>query len=574
MLHKIYLAFLWHFHQPMYKNIINTQKGAYFMPWVRMHSIRDYFSMAYLLKKYPKIHLTYNFVPSLLWQIEDYVNNSATDRELELSLKPVSKLSQGEKNYILMHFFDGNYETQIYPYPRYKELLQKRQSKKTFTGQDLIDLKMWFNLSWFGEIFKQGEVTLPDSNILPVKDFIEKDSGFKEDDITQIIDLQYKIMRNIIPIYKNLQEKGQIEVSTSPFYHPIIPLIYDTNQATIDKEGLTLPPRFSMPGDAKAQIDLAVEYYSKIFGQPPRGMWPSEGAVSQSTIHLFAQANLNWIATDQGVLQKSGKYGYEAYKPDVLCSPYLAFDEEKNSEITIFFRETKLSNVISFDYQRYRDYKQAAMEFINWVKGFAHNEDRILTVILDGENPWGYYRKTGVEFLNALYKNLSKDKEIITVTFSEYITGNSARGILAHPKETQKKVYDLFCASWIDQAGSMPGNDLGTWIGDKEKNNAWNLLRLVREDLDKKGITPQNYPQVFESIYAAEGSDWFWWYGTDYSSDRDDQFDTLFKDHLKNAYLRLGLTSSLTQNSVNITSNLGNPSDSNSPQRRRGTEKT
>ncbi|MEW6607555.1 MAG: glycoside hydrolase family 57 protein [bacterium] len=545
MLHKIYLAFLWHFHQPMYKNIINPQKGAYFMPWVRMHSIRDYFSMAYLLKKYPKIHLTCNFVPSLLWQIEDYVNNSATDRELELSLKPVSKLSQGEKNYILMHFFDGNYETQIYPYPRYKELLQKRQSKKTFTGQDLIDLKMWFNLSWFGEIFKQGEVTLPDSNILTVKDFIEKDSGFREDDITQIIDLQYKIMRNIIPIYKNLQERGQIEVSTSPFYHPIIPLIYDTNQATIDKEGLTLPPRFSMPEDAKAQIDLAVEYYSKIFGQPPRGMWPSEGAVSQSTIHLFAQANLNWIATDQGVLQKSGKYGYEAYKPDVLCSPYLAFDEEKNSEITIFFRETKLSNVISFDYQKYRDYKQAAMEFIKWVKGFAHNEDRILTVILDGENPWGYYRKTGVEFLNALYKNLSKDKEIITVTFSEYITGNSARGILAHPKETQKKVYDLFCASWIDQAGSMPGNDLGTWIGDKEKNNAWNLLRLVRDDLDKKGITPQNYPQVFESIYAAEGSDWFWWYGTDYSSDRDDQFDTLFKDHLKNAYLRLGLTSSL-----------------------------
>lgn len=537
----IHLSILWHYHQPMYKNVINSQKGAYFMPWVRLHSIKHYFSLAHLLEKYPHVHLTFNFVPSLLWQIEDYVNNLATDRELELSLIPVSKLSMEDRNYMLMHFFDANYKNQIYPYPRYKELLKKRQSKKTFSNQDLIDLKVWFNLSWFGEEFKQGKVKLPDSNTVTVKNFIEKGSGFKEEDITPIVDGQYKVMRNIIPIYKNLQDKGQIEISTSPFYHPIIPLIYDTNQATIDKKGLTLPPQFSRPEDAKAQINLAVEYYSKLFGRSPRGMWPSEGAVSQSTIHLFAEANLDWIASDQGVLQKSGKYGYEAYKSDVLCQPYLAFDEKRNLGITIFFRETKLSNAISFDYQGYKDYKQAAEEFINRIKEFANNEDRILTVILDGENPWDAYRDIGKKFLNTLYKSLSTDKDIVTTTFSEYITGNVDRGILAHPKYNQKRVYDLFCASWIDQAGSMPGNDLGTWIGDEEKNNAWKLLRLVRDDLDKKGINPNEHPQVFESIYAAEGSDWFWWYGKDYSSNRDAQFDRLFRDHLRNVYLGLGL---------------------------------
>ncbi|MFH1562752.1 MAG: glycoside hydrolase family 57 protein [Nitrospirota bacterium] len=554
--HKIHLAFLWHFHQPMYKNVIGQQeaclvKGSYYMPWVRLHSTRDYFSMASMLKKYPLVHSTFNFVPSLIWQIEDYLNNGATDRELELSLTPVSKLVQNDKDYILTHFFDANYETQVYPYPRYKELLQKRQAKKKFNHQDLLDLKVWFNLSWFGEEFKQGEVILSDSStieacLVTVKNFIEKGRGFNEEDITQIVDLQYKIMRNIIPIYKELQEKGQIEVSTTPFYHPIIPLVYDTNQATLDKAGLKLPARYSKPEDAKAQIKLAVEYYSKIFGRAPRGMWPSEGAVSQSTIHLFAQAGLDWIASDQGVLQKSGKYGYETYKPDVLCQPYLAVDEEKNSAITIFFRETKLSNVISFDYQGYKDYEQAAKEFINWIKvEFAEkiaDEDKILTVILDGENPWGTYRRTGVEFLNALYKNLSEDADIVTVTFSEYLTGNTQRGILAHHKHSQSRVYDLFCASWIDQAGSMPGNDLGTWIGEEEKNKAWELLGLVRNDLDEKRIRPDEYPQVFESIYAAEGSDWFWWYGSDYSSGRDAQFDILFRNHLKNVYLKLGVS--------------------------------
>ncbi|MDI6734844.1 MAG: glycoside hydrolase family 57 protein [bacterium] len=544
--HKIHLAFLWHFHQPMYKNVIEQQKGSYYMPWVRLHSTRDYFSMASMLKKYPMIHSTFNFVPSLLWQIEDYLNNSATDRELELSLIPVSKLSAFDKNYILRHFFDANYTTHIEPYPRYKELLEKKQAKKRFAHQDWLDLKVWFNLSWFGEEFKQGEVRLSDSSMITVENFIEKGRGFNEEDMCQIVELQYKIMGNIIPIYKELQEKGQIEVSTTPFYHPIIPLVYDTNQATIDKEGLKLPLRFSRPGDAKAQINLAVKYYSKVFGRLPRGMWPSEGAVSQSTIHLFAQAGLNWIASDQGVLQKSGKYGYEAYKPEVLCSPYLAVDEEKNSRITIFFRETKLSNVISFDYQGYKDYEQAAKEFINWIKvEFAEKvagKDKILTVILDGENPWGTYRHSGIEFLNALYKNLSASKDIVTVTFSEYLTGNSQRGILAHPQHCQNRVYDLFCASWIDQFGSLPGNDMGTWIGEEEKNKAWELLGLVRNDLDKKGINPDKYPEVFESIYAAEGSDWFWWYGSDYSSGRDAQFDILFRNHLKNVYLKLGVS--------------------------------
>ncbi|MBI2486785.1 MAG: hypothetical protein HYW01_07480 [Deltaproteobacteria bacterium] len=401
---------------------------------------------------------------------------------------------------------------------------------------------MWFNLAWFGKEFRDGEVKLATGEVASVCRFVEKGSKFRLADIQAMVVEQYKIMRAVIPIHRQLQERGQIEVSTTPFYHPILPLLVDTNRATIDRPGATHPRRFIYPEDGEAQVRLTVEYYKQRFGQPPRGMWPAEGAVSQFVIPFFARHGVRWIATDQGVLARSGRWGYQVDNPDILCQPYRA--EEEESAISVFFRDTRLSHEIGFHYQNYTDYEQAARDFLNQIKErFAWrvmgDEDRVLTVVLDGENAWGAYREDARPFLHALYGLLELDADIRTVTFAEYLEGNPTRGIVPHHLGDQTKVYDLFTGSWIDENGSASGVDLGTWIGEEEENQGWELLGQAREFLKQAGVTPETAPVAFEALYMAEGSDWFWWFGTDQDSGNDDEFDDLFRIHLKNVYRAL-----------------------------------
>lgn len=541
---KLYLALLWHQHQPIYKDTAYpTPSGSYIHPWVRLHAIRDYYSMAALVAEHPGVHLTINLTPSLLWQLEDYLECDATDRVLDLTLKPAEALDARERAHLLGAFFDANWHNQIFPHPRYKELFEQRRRKQAFADQDVRDLQMWFNLAWFGSEFRNGAVKLATGELASVQQFVEQGSGFTVADIEAMVSEQYKIMRAVIPIHQQLQERGQVEVSTTPFYHPILPLLVDTGRATIDRPGTTHPPRFAYPEDAAAQVQLAVESYQHWFGHAPRGMWPAEGAVSQFIIPHFARHGVRWLATDRGVLARSGRWGYEAHKPDVLCQPYRAL--EGHHALSVFFRDTALSDAIGFHYHGYADYRQAAGDFLQTIKErFARqlrgDEDRVLTVVLDGENAWGAYRDDARPFLHALYTLLEEDGELQTVTFSEYVDGNPERGVVAHPLEDQAQVYDLFTGSWIDEYGSAPGVDLGTWIGEDEENRGWELLGATRAFLAETGATPETAPAAFEALYMAEGSDWFWWFGADQDSGNDDEFDDLFRTHLKNVYRSLG----------------------------------
>jgi alpha-amylase/alpha-mannosidase (GH57 family) len=541
---KLHLALLWHMHQPLYKDLASKRlQGSYRLPWVRLHAIRDYYAMAALVAQHPEVHLTINLVPSLLWQIEDYVERHATDRALDLTLKPSKKLTSAEKAYILEHFFEAHWHNQIFPYPRYYELFQRQIEGAAFSDQDFNDLKMWFNLAWFAPELQAQDASMPDGSIVSLKGFVAQGAGFSDADIEQMVAQQYTIMRNIVPIHRALQDRGQIEVSTTPFYHPILPLVYDSNQATIDREGSAHPARFSYPEDARAQVRRAVEYYRATFGRLPRGMWPAEGAVSSSVGTLFAKAGIAWIATDRGVLQRSGRWGYQVDDPNVLCRPYRTGDGSQG--ISIFFRDTDLSDRIGFHYQSYDDAEQAAADFIAEIKArFAHRVDdppqQVLSVILDGENAWSAYRESARPFLHALYRRLGVDPEIRTVTFAEFLEGNPARRVVPHPTSSHEKVYDLFCGSWIDEMGSRPGVDLGTWIGEPEEDRAWELLGEAREALSQGGASPESHPASFESLYAAEGSDWFWWYGDDQSVDHESEFDELFRTHVKQIYRGLG----------------------------------
>lgn len=541
---KLYLALLWHQHQPIYKDTAHpAQAGSYLHPWVRLHALRDYYSMAALVAAHPGIHLTINLTPSLIWQIEDYTERGATDRALDLTLKPAEALEAAERKFILENFFEAHWHHQIATHPRYSDLFLQRREGRAFTVQDLRDLQMWFNLAWFGKEFREGEVKLVTGEMASVRHFVEQERNYSVADIEAMVKVQYKLMRAVLPLHRQLQAQGQIEVSTSPFFHPILPLLIDTDRATIDRPGATHPVRFSYPEDAEAQVRSAIEWYESRFAQSPRGMWPSEGAVSQSVIPCFARKNVRWLATDRGVLARSGQWGYDADNPDVLCQPYRALEED--SSLTIFFRTPQLSDSIGFRYQSYDDYEEAARDFIwqiknGFVRHFKHGKDRVLTVALDGENAWGAYREDGRPFLQALYSLLERDAEIRTVTFSEYLDGNPIRGIQAHPVEGQERVHDLFPGSWIDESASAPGVDWGTWIGEEEENRGWELLKQAREFLQRKGATPGTAPAAFQSLYIAEGSDWFWWFGGDQDSGKDETFDDLFRQHLKNIYRAFG----------------------------------
>ena len=540
---SLYLAILWHQHQPIYKDTSHpTPAGSYLHPWVRLHAIRDYYSMAALVAEHPHLHLTVNLTPSLLWQIEDYLERGATDRALELTLKPAESLTDDEREYVLSNFFDADWHNQIFPYARYKELFIQRREGCYFGPEELRDLQMWFNLAWFGQEFRDGDVMLATGAVASVRRFIEQARDFSLADVEAMISEQYKIMRAVIPIHSQMQARGQIEVSTTPFYHPILPLLIDTDRATLDRPGSTHALRFAYPEDAEAQVRLAVEFYQRHFGQLPRGMWPAEGAVSQFVVPIFARHGLRWIATDRGVLAKSGRWGYRADELDVLCRPYRA--EESEHIVSVFFRDTALSDAIGFRYYSYADYEQAARDFLQEVKGryawrISSEEDRILTVVLDGENAWSSYREDARPFLHALYGLLERDVEIETVTFAEYLDGNPDQGIDPHPFAAQTKVYDLFTGSWIDENGSEPGVDLGTWIGENEENRGWELLGRARDFVSRTNATPETAPAAFQSLYVAEGSDWFWWFGADQDSGNDNEFDDLFRVHLKNIYRSL-----------------------------------
>jgi len=542
---RLYLALLWHQHQPSYVNLAQPPQGAIGAPWVRLHALRGYYAMPALGADFPELRVTYNLTPVLLWQIDQYVERGATDRWLDLTRMPVRRMGLAEQEELLATAFSADWESQILPFPRYLELYERRRARQPFSEQDLRDLQMWHNLVWFAPPFQGGQVRLPGGETASVARFIDQGGSFSEADIEEMLAEQFKVLRAIVPLHRELQEQGLIEVSTTPYYHPILPLVYDTNSATIDRPGSCKPPRFHHPEDAEAQVAQAVSAYRLYFGQPPRGMWPAEGAVSAEAVALLAGAGVHWIATDQGVLQKSGIYGYDVANPDVLDRPYQLSSD--GHALAVFFRDAGLSNLLAFHYhQSYEDMEAAADDWLhqllaNTAERFSSQEDRVVTIALDGENTWSAYGARAPAFFRALYRRLVESPEVQTVTFSQYLHGDAAQHLAPHPAAAQEQVAELYTGSWIDELGSAPGVDLGTWVGEPDENRAWGLLGEAHQALTEAGITPESHPQAFQSLYAAEGSDWFWWLGSDHAGPQNADFEALFRLHLTNAYRLAGL---------------------------------
>lgn len=521
---------LWHHHQPCYRDFgAGAAAGALQMPWVRLHALRDYLGMALRVVAVPGVEVVFNLTPSLVAQLAAY-DDDLTDRALELTLTPAEALRDRDRDELLRTFFDADWHRQIFIHPRYHELFEARQKGRALDPPELRDLQMWFNLAWCCHELRTGEVELPGGETASVARFVAKGRDFTVDDITAMVAEQRKVLRAIVPLYRSLAAARRVELTTTPFYHPILPILIEPATATIDRHGATVPQGLSFEDDADIQVARAIAAHARWFGVTPGGMWPAEGAVSEAMLPILARHGVRWIATDQAVLARSGKWGYEVARPAVRHAVYRA--EQGHARVAVFFRDTALSDAIGFSLHR-REPEAAADELfdalVERARGLPADGDFVLTLALDGENAWGGYRDDGRPFLEALYRRLASSTELETTT--------GARFLAEHAVEGLPRVHELATASWIDEAGSRSGADLGTWIGEPEENAAWTLVADARRALATAGALRGT---AYEALLAAEGSDWFWWFGDDQDSGRDDEFDGLFRGHVARAYQLAG----------------------------------
>ncbi len=530
----IRIVFLWHMHQPFYKDLVT---GQYRLPWVRMHGLKDYYGMVKLLDEFPQIHQTFNMVPSLVAQLQDYVDGGASDPFLHLAAKPADDLNEDERRFALEYLFHANQIHMIGRYPRYQELfrmagsgaLDITPSLKTYRNQDFTDLQVLSQLAWFDEFFlEQPEL----------QSLVKKGKDYSLDDQRFVMEKQREILAAVMPAYARAAQRGGIEVSCSPYYHPILPLLCDTDMGRVSTAGLPLPKhRFARPEDAREQLRRGIELHERVFGVRPQGVWPSEGSVSDEVMRIGHELGIQWMATDEGVLGRSTGYYFDRASESVLTPESAARlyniyrFEQNDTRMHLIFRDHSLSDLIGFVYSGMEP-NAAAQHFIGKIKASAASvtgagRDAVVPVILDGENAWEYFPRSGREFLRRLYRAIQDDSQLECVTVSEAIARHDQNGF--------GRLERLVPGSWIN-------SNFNVWIGAPEDNRAWDYLYAARELYEHRAsrVPEEKRKLAFEELLIAEGSDWNWWYGPEHSSANDRDFDELYRKHLSNVYVALG----------------------------------
>lgn len=508
------LIFVWHLHQPYYGL---PDRDAFLLPWVRLHATKSYYDMAYMLDRHPDIKATVNFSGSLLKQLREYVDDGKRDTWWEITRKPAEDLDTSDRLFLFNNFFSVNWDKCIDTRPRYRELLERRgrgqqlADPSSFSVADMRDLQVWFNLAWFGFAAREER--------LVVRELTRKGRGFTEGEKEALLEQQIDVMGLIEPMYRDLHARGQVEVSVTPMYHPILPLIIDTDEARVATPNRPRPERFEARADAIKQIDDARVIARSFFGIDIDGMWPAEGSVSPDAYELFEQEGLRWIASDEDVLRRSRKERWsrsvDLYRPWRL-----------GSGPAIFFRDHAISDQIGFVYAKNKP-EVAVSDFLGRID--ATPDKGTVSVILDGENPWEHFHNDGHDFLELLYRKLASSESITTTTPAAWLDEHGDR---------VAELNHLHSGSWIQ------GN-YQIWIGHPDENRGWELLRQTRLDLhDWMSSGPRDPDQLAEAneaLMVAEGSDWFWWYGDDFHTVHDVDFDRLFRENLKAVYRAIGL---------------------------------
>jgi alpha-amylase/alpha-mannosidase (GH57 family) len=531
---QIRVVVLWHQHQPFYKDLVT---GQYRLPWTRLHALKDYYGMVKLLDEFPNVHQTFNLVPSLVTQIQDYVAGDAQDAFLKVAATPAGDLSLEERRFALQYLFQANSANVIGRYPRYRELFERFRSagdsperaEKQFQAQDFTDLQVLSQIAWFDEFFLQEK---------NIADLIRKQRNYSLEDQAFVIATQPSLLGRVIPVHAEAAKKGLIEISTSPFYHPILPLLCDTQIGATSSPGLPLPQnRFRHPEDARDQLQRGLDFHEQIFGVRPAGVWPSEGSVSEEALAIAHQLGVQWMATDEEVLGRTlglhfSRDGYGRLSRDLAQRLYTIHRyENAGMQMNMIFRDHTLSDLIGFVYSGMPP-QDAANNLIQKIKESAESvlssgQDAMIPIILDGENAWEYYPQSGREFLRRFYDGLAKDPSIEAVTVSEAIARH----------QNCSSLHGLVPGSWINA-------NFNVWIGAPEDNKAWDYLSRARDFYTERApsATEEQRKLAYEEILIAEGSDWNWWYGPEHHSSNDRDFDELYRKHLSNVYQALGGT--------------------------------
>jgi alpha-amylase/alpha-mannosidase (GH57 family) len=526
------VVILWHQHQPFYKDLVT---GQYRLPWTRLHALKDYYGMVKLLDEFPQVHQTFNLVPSLVTQIQDYVSGEAQDPFLQVASKPAKDLTEQERRFALQYLFQANPANVIGRYPRYRELWEKFQAsggsperaERNFQEQDVTDLQVLSQIGWFDEFFLAEQ---------EIAELIRKGRNYSLEDQHFVMTRERELLGRVLPVHAEAAKKGLIELSTSPFYHPILPLLCDSQIGEVSSPGLPLPQnRFRHPEDAREQLRRGLDLHEKVFGVRPVGVWPSEGGVSEETLAIAHELGVQWMATDEGVLGRSletnfSRDGSGILSVNVAQQLYTSYRyENADTRMDLIFRDHTLSDLIGFVYSGMPP-AEAASNLIQKIKQsaqplIAKGQDAVIPIILDGENAWEYYPQSGREFLRRFYDALQKEPGIEAVTASEAIARHKNPG----------RLKSLVPGSWINA-------NFNVWIGAPEDNKAWDYLYHARNFYEQAAprATEKQRKLAYEEILIAEGSDWNWWYGPEHHSANDRDFDELYRKHLSNVYQALG----------------------------------
>ncbi len=521
-----FVNLIWHQHQPLYPK---DENGVVTRPWVRVHATKDYYDMAAMVADYDDLRVTFNLTPVLLLQLEEIVDGTK-DAYWVMTEVPADELTDGDKAFIEQRFFDINPKI-IDRFPRYREIRDMRDAGTEFTTEDWRDLQLLWNLGWTDPRFLAEE---------PLSSLVEKGRDFSEEDKAIVLAKHLEIVGMVVDIHTQLWDDGQIEVITTPFAHPILPLIGDTDQAPIGDPSAIMPEnRFREINDAVEHVERGLTVAERILGRKPSGMWPGEGSVSQLVTPIWADRGVTWVATGEHVLGETlgiGSFNRDSNGTvelaDVLYRPYAA-QHSRVPQLPIFFRDVELADRIGFEYSG-SSAQGAADDFMGRLENIREQMDatghdglRVVTIVVDGENAWENYDNDGIDFLDALYTELTTSDWLTTVTPSQLLE--------AFP-DSFEPLPDVFPASWFQP-------NFATWIGEPEEARAWDYLWEVRDDLRRaeSDTAPEAYAEAFETMLFAEGSDWFWWYGNDQESGDDGYFDRAYRELLGQVYDALGI---------------------------------
>ena len=532
MAHSLDLVFLWHMHQPDYRA---PGHGDFALPWTYLHAMKDYTDMAAHLERHPSLRAVVNFVPVLLDQIEDYATQIARrelrDPLLRLLAHPQPEaLTADERRHALASCFRAHRAHAIDPFPAYQRLLAMHElataqgvdSTAWLSGPYFADLVTWYHLAWTGESMRRA---------LPlIAELMTKGEAYTHADRIALLDAIGDQLQQLLPRYRALAARGQIELSSTPYAHPIAPLMLSFESAREAWPDAQLPLSPCYPGGRERldrHIAGAIEHHRERFGAPPAGVWPAEGAVSAASLARFSAHGVGWVATGEAVLANTLGPQHYVRERD-LYRPW-----RDASGVSIVFRDDRLSDLIGFEYAKWHG-QDAARHFVAELDDIlARTPDDVtplVSVILDGENAWEYYPYNGYWFFADLYTLLAAHPRIRTCTLSDALDAHAARTGTLPP---------LVAGSWVH-------GTLSTWIGDPDKNHAWDLLCSAKHQYDivlgSARLDDAARARAERLLSTCEGSDWFWWLGDYNPADSVASFEALFRRNLAALYAALGLT--------------------------------